>query len=81
MFSEKQERNEKNMPYREKTDTQYKNDYAREKYDRIALQVPKGQRDEIRKQAENVGESLNAFIYKSIVERIAKIQNENGSEK
>ena len=67
------------MPYKEKTDTQYKNDYAREKYDRIALQVPKGQRDEIRKHAENVGESLNAFIYKSIVERIAKIQNENGS--
>lgn len=65
------------MPYKDKTNSEYKNEYAKQNYDRIILQVPKGERDEIRKQAEIIGESVNRFIYKSIVERIERIQKEN----
>lgn len=49
-----------------KTPTQYKNEFQRDKYDRIALQVQKGKRDEIRKIAESKGLSLNAYIKKCI---------------
>ena len=68
------------MPYKDKTETQYKNDYAREKYDRIILQVPKGQRESIREYAKMAGESVNMFIYKAIIERIARIESEQNRE-
>lgn len=50
----------------------YKADYNKISYDRISLYIPKGERDEIRKQADRLGESLNAFIYRAIVERMQK---------
>lgn len=68
------------MPYKNKTDTQYKNDYAKENYDRIPVVVPRGQKEEIKKRAQNMGESVNQFIYKSIVERIARIESEQNRE-
>lgn len=68
------------MPYKNKTDTQYKNDYAKENYDRIPVVVPRGQKEEIKKRAQNMGESVNQFIYKSIVERIARIESEQSRE-
>ena len=51
----------------------YKADYNRNAYDRLSLYVAKGERDEIKRQAESVGESLNAFIYRAIVERMEKL--------
>ena len=68
------------MPYKNKTDTQYKNDYAKENYDRIPVVVPRGQKEEIKKRAQNMGESVNLFIYKSLVERIARIESEQNRD-
>lgn len=55
----------KNMPdEKEKFDaTKYKNDFQKEKYDRIIVNVPKGQKGIIDQRAKELGyKSLNAFI-------------------
>lgn len=47
-------------------------EYARrhlEKLDEIKIRVPKGKKDEYRKQAETAGKSLNQFIIDCIEER------------
>lgn len=49
-----------------KAQTVASNKYNAKAYDRIALQVQKGKRDEIRKVAEAKGLSLNAYIKKLI---------------
>ncbi len=40
----------------------YQNDYNREKYDRIQLAIPKGSKEKIKKRAEALGMSTNAYI-------------------
>ena len=47
---------------------QYKNDFAKETYDRIALNVKKGQREQIQKYARSKGMSLNSYINKLIAD-------------
>lgn len=47
---------------------QYKNDFAKEAYDRIALNVKKGQREQIQKYAKSKGMSLNSYINKLIAD-------------
>jgi len=43
--------------------TKYKNDFQKEKYDRIIVNVPKGQKAIIDQKAKNLGyKSLNSFI-------------------
>ena len=43
--------------------TQYKNQFQKEKYDRIIVNVPKGQKDVIQTYAKEQGyNSLNAFV-------------------
>lgn len=49
-----------------KKSTASKNKYNAKTYDRIALQVKKGQRDVIRQHAESQGLSLNGYINKLI---------------
>lgn len=49
-----------------KTSTASKNKYNAKAYDRIALQVKKGQREVIRAHAEAQGLSLNGYINKLI---------------
>lgn len=49
-----------------KASTTAKNKYNAKAYDRIALQVKKGQRDVIRQHAEAQGLSLNGYINKLI---------------
>lgn len=51
-----------------KTSTQSKQKYNEKAYDRIALNVKKGQRDVIRAHAESKGMSLNGYINKLIEE-------------
>lgn len=51
----------------------YKADYNRNSYDRISLYIPKGERDEIKKVSDSLRESLNAFIYRAIVEKMARL--------
>lgn len=55
-----------------KPQTTASNKYNAKAYDRIALQVKKGQRDIIRAYAESKGLSLNAYINKLIAEDMEK---------
>lgn len=57
--------------------TRASNKYTAKTYDRIALQVKKGRRDELKAIAESYGESLNTFINKAIEQRIAGGRSEN----
>lgn len=50
--------------------TQAKRKYNNKKYDRIAINVKKGRRDELKTIAAQNGESLNTFINKAIEQRI-----------
>ena len=49
-----------------KAQTRASNKYAAKAYDRIALQVKKGEKDQIKAHAEQRGESLNGFINRAI---------------
>lgn len=48
--------------------TGYKNNWAKEKLDRISLTVPKGHRVELQEHAKAHAESLNCFINRAISE-------------
>lgn len=51
--------------------TKYKNDFQKEKYDRIIVNVPKGQKAIIDEYAKNNGyKSLNAFVTDAINEKM-----------
>lgn len=52
--------------------TRAKNKYNAANYERIALNVPKGERDIIKAHAESKGESLNAYLYRLIQEDMQK---------
>jgi predicted HicB family RNase H-like nuclease len=51
----------------------YQNSYNKEKYDRISLMLPKGEKDRIKTAAVAAGESVNEFINKAIKQRIDHI--------
>ncbi len=55
-----------------KASTTAKNKYNSKAYDRIALQVKKGQKDVLKAHADKQGESLNAFINRAIAEAIER---------
>lgn len=46
--------------------------YKAEHYDVIKVNVPKGEKEEIRVHAESRGESLNAFVQRSVRETMAR---------
>ena len=48
------------------------NKYVREKYDRINITMPKGQKEIIQKASEAVGCSVNAYINEAIQERLER---------
>ena len=43
------------------------NEYNREKYDRIGLMLPKGEKERLQTVAKECGKSLNALIYECIL--------------
>lgn len=51
----------------------YQNSYNKEKYDRISLMLPKGEKDRIKTAAATAGESVNEYINKAIKQRIDHI--------
>lgn len=55
-----------------KAATRAKNKYNAENYERIALNVPKGQKDAIKAHADNRGESLNGFLNRAISETMER---------
>lgn len=46
--------------------------YMKNNYDEIKTRVPKGQKDEIKRHAESIKESLNSFINRAINETIQR---------
>ena len=55
-----------------KAQTRASNKYAAKAYDRVALLVKKGQKDQIKAHAEAHGESLNGFINRAIDEAMER---------
>lgn len=59
------------MAYKEKSEAiKYNNEFNKKAYDRINLTIPKGQKEVIQAAAEAKGESVNAYIYAAILQRI-----------
>lgn len=57
--------------------TKYKNDFQKEKYDRLIVNVPKGEGDIIKEEAKLLGyRSYNAFV----VDAIGKMRKEREKE-
>lgn len=51
--------------------TKYKNDFQKEKYDRIIVNVPKGQKKLIDEYAKSQGyKSINSFVVDAINEKM-----------
>ena len=48
------------------------NKYVKENYDRVNVNMPKGQKDKAKAHAEAQGESLNAFINRAINETMER---------
>ena len=46
--------------------------YKAEHYDVVKVNFPKGEKEEIRVHAESRGESLNAFVQRSVRETMAR---------
>ena len=55
-----------------KTSAAVKNKWYANAYDRIAVVVPKGQKEAIKARAESQGESVNAYIWRLIQEDMKK---------
>lgn len=52
--------------------TEYKNRFAAEKYDRVGLMLKKGSKQLLNIAAANKSESLNAYIKKAVREQYKK---------
>lgn len=66
------------MAYKEKSEAiKYNNEFNKKAYDRINLTIPKGQKEVIQAAAEEKGESVNAYIYAAILQRINRERKDN----
>lgn len=52
--------------------TKAKNKYNAENYERVALNVLKGQKEAIKAHAESMGESVNGFINRAIADVMSR---------
>ena len=52
--------------------TDYKRQFNAEKYDRMEITVPKGQKEMIKKHAQEQGKSVNRFVSEAINEKIER---------
>lgn len=48
------------------------NKYVKDKYDRVNITMPKGQKETIQSHADKQGESVNGFINRAISETIER---------
>ncbi len=63
------------MAYKEKSEAiKYNNEFNKKTYDRINLTIPKGQKEVIQAIATAHGESVNAYIYAAILQRMEREQ-------
>ncbi len=50
----------------------YRNEFAKDRYDRIVVSVPKGEKESIQAHAASRNESVAAFIKRSIAEQMLR---------
>ena len=68
------------MAYKEKSEAiKYNNEFNKKAYDRINLTIPKGQKEAIQAAAAEAHESVNAYIYTAILQRMEKDHTGDGS--
>ena len=48
------------------------NKYVKENYDRVNVNMPKGQKETVKAHAEARGESVNAFINRAVTETMER---------
>ena len=48
------------------------NKYVRDNYDRVNVNMPKGQKETVKPHAEARGESVNAFINRAVLETMER---------
>lgn len=58
---------------------EYQNQYNKEKYDRITIMVPKGNKEVLQAYARKLNISLNAFMNKLIEESVTIERNDSES--
>lgn len=46
--------------------------YVSKNYDRLELRLPKGNRDSVKEHAEKMGESLNQFLVRAVMETMRR---------
>lgn len=46
--------------------------YVSKTYDRLELRLPKGSRDSVKEHAEKMGESLNQFLVRAVMETMRR---------
>lgn len=59
-----------------KAQQQAVNKYVRKNYDRVQVNMPKGQKEQVKAHAATRGESLNAFINRAITETMGRDNHE-----
>ena len=64
-----------------KTNTEYKNDFAKENYDRIIVTAKKGIKPIWEKHAKTKGLSLNAFIHEAVNKHIKSLEETQVEDK
>ena len=61
------------MAYKDaKQGEQYRNDYARQKYDRMGILPTKAEGEQIRAAATSAGQSVSAYILQAVRERMER---------
>lgn len=63
------------MAYKDKSSAiRYNNEFNKKAYDRINLTVPKGQKEAIQAAAQAARESVNAYIFAAVLQRMEREQ-------
>lgn len=57
---------------RKKRYSEYTNNFIREHYDRILLQIPQGMKDKIQRRADELGMSMCSYIKKLVEDDIGR---------
>lgn len=56
----------------------YNNQYNAEKYDRVTVMLPKGEKESLKSHAVARGESVNAFLQRAIAETMERDKKSAG---
>jgi len=63
-----------------KNNTKYKNNFIQNNYDRINFTVPKGVKEKIKLRSDELGMSVNSYIYSLIVKDNPSLSSKNTEE-